>query len=241
MDKYEKLKSIIKTSKKIVVFSGAGISTCHPTNIKDFRSTDGLYNQKTSYGIKPEEIISHSFFMRNPKEFYEFYFDKMVFKDAKYNLCHKYFSSLDNCVAVITQNIDNLHQSAGSKNVLELHGSVFRNYCMKCNKFYHLNDLNLDRDGIPICDCGGMVKPDVVLYEEQLNQSIIKDSINFISSCDTLIVVGTSLTVYPAAGFLQYFNGENLIVINKQETQYDSKANLVFNEDMLEVIKKLQI
>ena len=234
MDKYKQLKEIIEKSEKIVLFTGAGISV--PSGIPDFRSDNGLYNEKTDDFISPEQIISHSYFMFNPKKFFEFYGNKMVYKKAKPNLAHEYFARLDN-VIVVTQNIDNLHQEAGSKIVYELHGSVKRNYCMKCRKYYDLDDIN--EKEVNYCNCGGIIKPDVVLYEEPLDDKVVYKAIEAINSCDTLIVVGTSLTVYPAAAYLRYFRGENLILINKSKTQYDHIANLVFNEDVVEVIKKI--
>ena len=198
---------------------------------------NGLYNEKTDDFISPEQIISHSYFMFNPKKFFEFYGNKMVYKKAKPNLAHEYFARLDN-VIVVTQNIDNLHQEAGSKIVYELHGSVKRNYCMKCRKYYDLDDIN--EKEVNYCNCGGIIKPDVVLYEEPLDDKVVYKAIEAINSCDTLIVVGTSLTVYPAAAYLRYFRGENLILINKSKTQYDHIANLVFNEDVVEVINKIK-
>ena len=235
MDKYKQLKEIIEKSEKIVLFTGAGISV--PSGIPDFRSDNGLYNEKTDDFISPEQIISHSYFMFNPKKFFEFYGNKMVYKKAKPNLAHEYFARLDN-VIVVTQNIDNLHQEAGSKLVYELHGSVKRNYCMKCRKYYDLDDIN--EKEVNYCNCGGIIKPDVVLYEEPLDDKVVYKAIEAINSCDTLIVVGTSLTVYPAAAYLRYFRGENLILINKSKTQYDHIANLVFNEDVVEVINKIK-
>ena len=235
MEKYNKLKEIIKNSKSIVLFTGAGISV--PSGIPDFRSDNGLYNEKIDDYITPEEIISHSYFKAFPDKFFEFYGNKMVYKNALPNLAHKYFASLDN-VVVVTQNIDNLHQMAGSKTVYELHGSVKRNYCMKCNKFYDLN--HIDPTVVNRCDCGGIIKPDVVLYEEPLNDKIVFKAIDEISKCDTLIVVGTSLTVYPAASYLRYFRGNNLVLINKSETKYDNIADLVFNEDIVSVIEKIK-
>ena len=217
-----------------MLFTGAGISV--PSGIPDFRSDNGLYNEKTDDFISPEQIISHSYFMFNPKKFFEFYGNKMVYKKAKPNLAHEYFARLDN-VIVVTQNIDNLHQEAGSKIVYELHGSVKRNYCMKCRKYYDLDDIN--EKEVNYCNCGGIIKPDVVLYEEPLDDKVVYKAIEAINSCDTLIVVGTSLTVYPAAAYLRYFRGENLILINKSKTQYDHIANLVFNEDVVEVINKI--
>ena len=210
MDKYKQLKEIIEKSEKIVLFTGAGISV--PSGIPDFRSDNGLYNEKTDDFISPEQIISHSYFIFNPKKFFEFYGNKMVYKKAKPNLAHEYFARLDN-VIVVTQNIDNLHQEAGSKIVYELHGSVKRNYCMKCRKYYDLDDIN--EKEVNYCNCGGIIKPDVVLYEEPLDDKVVYKAIEAINSCDTLIVVGTSLTVYPAAAYLRYFRGENLILINK--------------------------
>ena len=215
MNKIQKLKEIINTSKKIVIFSGAGLST--NSGIPDFRSADGLYNQKTNYMVTPEEIISHSFFMSNTKEFYSFYFDKMIYPNALPNLAHKYFADLEKKgkkVTVITQNIDDLHQMAGSSDVIELHGSVKRNYCMKCRKFYTLESIY--KKDVPYCDCGGIIKPDVVLYEEGLNQIDITRAIYEIQTCDTIIVVGTSLTVYPAASFVRYYRGDNLILLNNK-------------------------
>ncbi|MGM9970558.1 MAG: NAD-dependent protein deacylase [Anaeroplasma sp.] len=238
MDKIKRLKEIIDTSKKIVIFSGAGLST--NSGIPDFRSANGIYNQKYNSILNPEEIISHSFFMSNPNDFYSFYFSKMVYTDAMPNLAHQYFAKLEHqgkVSAVITQNIDDLHQMAGSKKVIELHGSIKRNYCMKCHKSYALEDI-LNRIP-PKCSCGGIIKPDVVLYEEELNYSCIKEAINEISNCDTLIVVGTSLTVYPAAGFVNYYNGNNLVLLNKSNTFLDSTANLVINDDIINIINEL--
>ena len=234
MEKYNKLKDIINNSKSIVLFTGAGISV--PSGIPDFRSDNGLYSEKVNGYITPEEIISHSYFMSHTKEFFEFYGNKMVYKNAKPNLAHKYFAGLDN-VIVVTQNIDNLHQEAGSKIVHELHGSVKRNYCMRCHKYYDLDEINEKK--VNYCNCGGIIKPDVVLYEEPLNDRVVNAALNAISKADTMIVVGTSLTVYPAAAYLRYFRGDNLILINKSKTQYDHIANLVFNEDVVEVIKKI--
>ena len=235
MTQYEQLKKIISESKKIVVFTGAGISV--PSGIPDFRSADGLYNEQTG-SISPEQIISHSFFIKNPKMFYEFYGKKMVYPNAKPNEAHIYFASLPNVSAVVTQNIDGLHQAAGSKRVFELHGSVLRNYCMKCHKFYDISQIDVTKPSY--CECGGMIKPDVVLYEEPLDERVVYPAIDAIAEADTLIVVGTSLVVYPAASYLQFFKGKHLILINKSSTSYDSSAELVFNEDVIQVIEKIK-
>lgn len=239
MDKYEELKDLIDNSQNIVVFTGAGISCPPPTNIKDFRSADGLYSEKYKGKLNPEVIISHDFFMNNPEEFFEFYFSKMVFKNALCNKAHLYFSSLQkkHNVVIVTQNIDGLHSKAGNKRVYELHGSVFRNYCTRCHRFYSLDDI--DTTKVPYCTCGGTIKPDVVLYGEMLNSDVIEEAINAIKNADLMIIVGTSLTVYPAASFVNYFKGNNLVLINKQNTQYDSNCRLVFNEDIISVIEKI--
>ena len=240
MNDLERLKEVIKSSKRIVVFSGAGLST--NSGIPDFRSANGIYSEKTKINISPEEIISHSFFMTNPKYFYEFYFSKMVYLNAMPNSAHKYFAKLEEegkVLAVVTQNIDNLHQMAGSKKVYELHGSIMRNYCMKCHKFYSLKDIYNEAFDIPYCSCGGIIKPDVVLYEEGLDNTTIENAIDAISKADTLIVVGTSLTVYPAASFIRYFRGENLVLLNKSHTQYDSYANIAIHDDIKNVIEYL--
>lgn len=237
----DRLKEVIKMSKRIVIFSGAGLST--NSGIPDFRSADGLYNQKSGFKVRPEEIISHSFFMKYPKEFYEFYFSKMIYKNAKPNLAHIYFAKLEKegkVLATVTQNIDNLHQEAGSKRVYELHGSVMRNYCMRCHKFYSLDDIFNEEHNIPKCECGGIIKPDVVLYEEGLDEATISGALDAISKADTLIVVGTSLTVYPAAGFIRYFRGNNLVLLNKSETPYDNMANIAIHDDIKNVIEYLE-
>lgn len=237
----EKLKEAIKESNRIVIFSGAGLST--NSGIPDFRSADGLYNQETGLNIRPEEIISHTFFVNNPDYFFSFYFDKMVYLDAKPNLAHKYFAKLEKegkVLAVVTQNIDNLHQMAGSQNVIELHGSVERNYCMKCHKFYPLKEVYNEKHLIPHCSCGGIIKPDVVLYEENLDETAITKALEAISTADMLIVVGTSLTVYPAAGFIRYFNGKHLVLLNKSETRYDDMASIAIHDDIKNVIKALE-
>lgn len=234
-----KLKEAIKESKRIVVFSGAGLST--NSGIPDFRSANGIYNQKLNYRVRPEEIISHSFFMKYPEDFYKFYYEKMIYKYALPNSAHEYFAELEKegkVTAVVTQNIDNLHQLAGSKNVIELHGSVMRNFCMKCHKFYHLDFMSFD--GVPTCDCGGIIKPDVVLYEEGLDSKDIEMAICHIEHADMLIVVGTSLTVYPAAGFIRYFHGKHLVLLNKTATQYDDMASIVIHDDIKNVIEELK-
>lgn len=239
-DKYIKLKQMIKDSKSIVVFSGAGIST--ESGIKDFRSDNGLYNEKINAEYTPEEIISHSFFINHTLEFYNYYKEKMMPIDAKPNLGHIYFANLEKenkRVIVITQNIDGLHQKAGSNNVIELHGSIYRNYCMDCNAFYDASYVKNSKD-IPRCTkCGGIIKPDVVLYQESLNEFDMQRAISAIMTSDTMIIVGTSLNVYPAAGFIRYFKGNNLILINKQKTNYDDMCDMVFNENIVDVIKKI--
>ena len=233
-----KLKQIIDKSTNIVVFTGAGISV--PSGIPDFRSANGIYNQKSGFSYSPEEIISHSFFWAHPEEFYQFYFDKMVYPDAKPNKAHLYFAKLGKkkMVKIVTQNIDGLDFDAGSKIVYEIHGSIKRNHCTKCNKFYALKDLN--KKGVPYCDCGGIIKPDVILYEEGLDEYMITSSIRAIEAADAVIVIGTSLQVYPAASFVRYYPGSNLVLINKSKTPYDRYANLVINDDIINVIEELE-
>ena len=219
------LKQWISESRRIVFFGGAGVST--ESNIPDFRSVDGLYNQ--SYAYPPETILSHSFYERKPEEFFRFYRNKMLFPDASPNAVHLALAKLETAgklSAVITQNIDGLHQAAGSQNVLELHGSVLRNYCERCNRFYPMEDI-LHSEGIPRCSCGGRIKPDVVLYEESLDSSVLNRSIAHIRQADMLIIGGTSLTVYPAAGLIDYYQGDKLVVINKSVTPRDKYADLV--------------
>jgi len=233
---YEDLKRVIDENENIVFFGGAGVST--ESNIPDFRSTDGLYHQKYKY--PPEVILSHTFFIGHPKDFFEFYREKMVYKDAKPNLAHIALARLEKegkLLGVITQNIDVLHQAAGSKNVIELHGSVHRNYCMNCKKFYPL-DFVLNSSGVPRCSCGGIVKPDVVLYEEPLNDKAIEDAILLIQKADVLIVGGTSLNVYPAAGLINFFRGKHLILINKTQTPADRSAKMIIREPIGEVLGK---
>ena len=228
------LKDIIKNSEYIVFFGGAGVST--ESGIPDFRSVDGLYHQRYKY--PPEMILSHSFYMKNTEEFYEFYREKMLFKEVQPNDAHKALAKLERegkLKAVITQNIDGLHQAGGSRNVYELHGSVHRNYCMKCHKFYGLEEI-LQGTGVPKCECGGTIKPDVVLYEEGLDQETLDGAIKHIQNADTLIIGGTSLTVYPAAGLIQYFRGKNLVLMNRDVTSMDSKADLVVNDSIGKVL-----
>lgn len=239
MSSIQQLQNIIDHSKRIVFFGGAGVST--ESGIPDFRSVDGLYNQK--YDYPPEQILSHTFFMHNTEEFYRFYRDKMLCLDKKPNKAHFKLAELENAgklAAVVTQNIDGLHQSAGSKKVYELHGSVLRNYCMKCGKFYSAEYIK-DSTGIPRCECGGIIKPDVVLYEEGLDDSTVSGALSAIQSADTLIIAGTSLTVYPAAGFIRYFNGDNIVLINRDETPFDQNADLVFHEKVGELLDKINI
>ncbi|MDY3909890.1 MAG: NAD-dependent protein deacylase [Eubacterium sp.] len=238
MDELTTLQHWVDECSNIVFFGGAGVST--ESNIPDFRSVDGLYNQE--YDYPPETILSHTFFMRNTNEFYRFYRNKMLFPDAQPNKAHIALAGLEKegkLKAVITQNIDGLHQKAGSKEVLELHGSVLRNYCMKCHKFFSLEDI-MAQDGIPKCECGGTVKPDVVLYEEGLDSDILERSINHIRHADMLIIGGTSLAVYPAAGLIDYFTGNRLVLINKDKTARDSHADLVINEPIGEVLGQLK-
>ena len=236
--KIDELRKIVEESDNIVFFGGAGVST--ESGIPDFRSVDGLYNQKYKY--PPETIISHSFYRSNPEEFYRFYKDKMIFADAKPNKAHLKLAELEQqgkLKAVITQNIDGLHQMAGSRNVIELHGSVHRNYCEKCHKFYDL-DYIVKSEGVPRCqECGGIVKPDVVLYEEALDDNNMSRALEYISQADTLIIGGTSLVVYPAAGLIRYFRGRKLVVINMSPTQSDRNADLLIADKIGDVLGSL--
>ncbi len=235
----QRLNEAIKESDYIVFFGGAGVST--ESGIPDFRSVDGLYNQKYKY--PPETIISHSFYKRNPEEFYRFYKDKMIFRDAKPNAAHLKLAELEKAgklKAVITQNIDGLHQMAGSKEVLELHGSIHRNYCEKCHKFYDL-DYVVQSEGVPRCQCGGIVKPDVVLYEEGLDNETISRAVNHIRKADMLIIGGTSLVVYPAAGFIDYFKGDHLVVVNMSPTSRDQYADLLISQRIGEVFSQIEV
>lgn len=233
------LQEIIDNSDNIVFFGGAGVST--ESGIPDFRSVDGLYNQK--YDYPPETILSHTFFMSHTREFYKFYRDKLIVKNVQPNAAHTALARLEEkgkLKAVITQNIDGLHQMAGSKNVLELHGSTLRNYCTECGKFYGVEAVE-NSDDVPRCECGGIIKPDVVLYEEMLNDKVIQKSVKYISEADVLIIGGTSLNVYPAAGFINYFSGRHLVIINKAATSADKNADLVINEPIGEVLGSLEI
>ena len=240
MSLIEQLQQIIDSHDRIVFFGGAGVST--ESGIPDFRSQDGLYHMQYKY--PPETIISHSFFMRNPEEFWRFYRDKMLITGAEPNPAHKKLAELEaagKLTAVVTQNIDGLHQKAGSKNVFELHGSTLRNYCMKCGAFYGFDDL-MKMDMVPHCTkCGGMVKPDVVLYEEGLDSDIINGAVKAIRDADCLIIGGTSLVVYPAAGLIDYFRGDTLVLINKSATARDAGADLVITDPIGEVFSQIRV
>lgn len=238
-EKIQQLQSILDAGKRIVFFGGAGVST--ESGIPDFRSEDGLYRQK--YRYDPETILSHTFFIEKTSEFYEYYRDKMAVTDVLPNVTHKFLVSLETAgklAGIITQNIDGLHQAAGSKKVTELHGSIHRNYCMNCHKFHPLSVIKGSPD-IPHCDCGGIIKPDVVLYEESLKDADIETTLSLLSSADVLIVAGTSLSVYPAASFLRYFSGKHLVLINKSATAYDSHADLLIQAGLGEIFSKLKI
>lgn len=235
----EILQQMIDASSRIVFFGGAGVST--ESGIPDFRSVDGLYNQK--YDYPPETILSHTFYMKRPDEFFRFYRDKMLCLDAKPNTAHKVLAKLEaqgKLTAVVTQNIDGLHQAAGSRKVLELHGSVLRNYCEKCGAFHAVEEI-VDSTGVPACSCGGRIKPDVVLYEEGLDQSILQESVRVISEADMLIIGGTSLAVYPAAGLIDYYQGNRLVLINRTPTQRDTKADLVITGSIGEVFSQIDL
>ena len=234
MTKISQLQEIIDSSDNIVFFGGAGVST--ESGIPDFRSADGIYSRT------PEELVSHTYYMEHTEEFFEFYKENLIFKDAEPNPAHYKLAELEKkgkLKAVITQNIDGLHQKAGSKNVLELHGSVHRNYCQVCGEGYDV-DYILESDGVPKCSCGGIIKPDVVLYEEPLNNAVLNFSIDYIQNAETLIIGGTSLVVYPAAGLINYFHGKNLVLINKSQTPYDDFASLVINDAIGEVFSKIE-
>ena len=232
------LQQIINESSNIVFFGGAGVST--ESGIPDFRSVDGLYKQRFEY--PPEEILSHTFFVNHTEYFYDFYREKMLALDARPNDAHiklAQFEKSGKLSAVVTQNIDGLHQMAGSKNVYELHGSVHRNYCMNCHKFYDAEYIK-NSEGIPRCECSGIIKPDVVLYEEGLNDDVVSGAINAIANADCLIVAGTSLNVYPAAGFIRYFNGKYFVLINRDKTPADSSADLVIHDSVGKILSKIR-
>lgn len=236
-DKIEEFKQWVNTSDNIVFFGGAGVST--ESGIPDFRSVDGLYNQ--SYDYPPETILSHTFYIRKPEEFFRFYRNKMLFPNAKPSTTHIKLAKLEEqgkLKGVITQNIDGLHQKAGSKHVIELHGSVLRNYCERCGKFYGV-DAIINSEGIPLCECGGRIKPDVVLYEEGLNEENINEAVRLIKNADVLIVGGTSLGVYPAAGLIDYYRGNKLVLINKSKTPYDNRADLLINDSLGKVFSEI--
>lgn len=240
MESVQELVQIVKESNNIVFFGGAGVST--ESGIPDFRSASGLYSKKLNRNFTPEQAVSHSFFLRYPEEFYDFYKKNLVYPKAKPNACHTALAKLEEMgklKAIVTQNIDGLHQAAGSKNVYELHGSVLRNYCMDCREFYNAEFI-MEADGVPRCSkCGGIVKPDVVLYEEGLDDRIISGAVSAIADADTLIIGGTSLVVYPAAGLIDYFKGKNLVLINKSATSADRRANLIIHENIGQVMQKV--
>ena len=243
-EKIEKLKNIIRESQNMVFFGGAGVST--ESGVPDFRSENGLYNAVQKYGCSPEELLSYSFFMSRPEVFYDYYKNNLIYPDAKPNPAHMALAKLEamgKLKAVITQNVDGLHQLAGSQKVLDLHGTVLKNHCMSCSQKYDLNyvmDPANSIDHVPKCRiCGGLVRPEVVLYEEALDDQVINQAIRAISSADTMIVGGTSLVVYPAAGLINYFKGKNLVLINKSSTQYDQRANLVINDAIGKVFERI--
>lgn len=236
---YEELKRVIEESDNIVFLGGAGVST--ESNIPDFRSADGLYNAKREFGYPPEVLLSRSFFDRHTDIFYDYYKKNLIYKNAMPNAAHFSLAKLEHLgklKAVVTQNIDNLHQMAGSKRVLELHGSVMRNYCMKCHKFHSLDEI-MAQEGIPYCECGGIIKPDVVLYEEGLDNDIWNDAHTAISKADVLIVGGTSLMVYPAASLVGAYKGKKLVLINKSKTKYEDTAAIVINEKIGSVLSEV--
>jgi len=237
MEEINKLREIVNRSKRIAFFGGAGVST--ESGIPDFRSVDGLYHQQWDY--PPETILSHTFFMEKPEEFYRFYRAKMICTDAKPNAAHLKLAKWEEegkLTGIVTQNIDGLHQAAGSKRVYELHGSVLRNYCMKCGKFHGIEAIT-QSEGIPRCECGGIIKPDVVLYEEGLDDEVVNGAVRAIASADTLIIGGTSLNVYPAAGLINYFNGSDLVIVNMSPTQMDSKAGLLVCDKIGKVFSEI--
>ncbi|MBQ8080619.1 MAG: NAD-dependent protein deacylase [Clostridia bacterium] len=233
------LRRWVTQAKRIVFFGGAGVST--ESGIPDFRSVNGLYRQQ--YAYPPEEILSHSFFMANPQEFFRFYRAKMLCPDAQPNAAHRRLAEWEKCgklSAVVTQNIDGLHQKAGSRHVCELHGSVLRNHCLRCGKFYSVETI-LRSEGVPRCDCGGIIKPDVVLYEESLDEAVMEDALTAIRTSDLLIIGGTSLTVYPAAGFIHYFQGDHLVLINRDPTPQDRHADLLIRDPIGRTLEEIDI
>ncbi|MCH4239320.1 MAG: NAD-dependent protein deacylase [Oscillospiraceae bacterium] len=237
MDQIAQLQQMLNQSRQVVFFGGAGVST--ESGIPDFRSTDGLYHQK--YPFPPETMLSHTFYRQHPEEFFAFYRDKMLYPQAKPNAAHRKLAELEQAgklTAVVTQNIDGLHQAAGSQKVFELHGSVLRNYCERCGKFYPAETI-LSSSGVPHCSCGGIIKPDVVLYEEGLNQDVMEGAVRAIMDADMLIIAGTSLVVYPAAGLIRYYRGNRLVLINKSATPADAAANLVLHEPVGKVLAQL--
>ncbi len=239
LSKIEQLQRIIDNSKRIVFFGGAGVST--ESGIPDFRSVDGLYNQK--YKFPPETILSHDFFVYHPEEFYDFYRDKMLCLDAQPDRAHSWLARLEQkgrLTAIVTQNIDGLHQKAGSKRVYELHGTVHKNYCQKCRRFYDAEYI-LNSTGIAKCECGGIIKPEVVLYDEGLDLDIVDAAIRAIETSDTMIVAGTSLTVYPAAGLIRYFKGNNIVLINHDATSFDDNADLVIHDSVGKILSQINI
>lgn len=240
--KIEQFRDILEESQKLTFFGGAGVSTA--SGIPDFRSSKGILVQDSGHTATPEEIISHSFAVANPETFFDFYFDKMVHDEAEPNDAHKFLvhleSNLDKDVSIITQNIDGLHEKAGSSQVYDLHGSIWKNYCTKCGRFYRIDELEKDQDGIPRCvDDGGIVRPDVTLYEEQLDSGTLQGAVQSIQEADTLIVAGTSLAVYPAAGLLDYFSGDNIVVVNKSAIQTNRSDALTFEADISEIFSQL--
>lgn len=238
-ERVEQFVKILEESNNIVFFGGAGVSTA--SNIPDFRSSTGLYSKKLNQSFTPEQAVSHTFFVQHQEDFFEFYKKNLIYPDAKPNACHIALAKLEKMgklKAIVTQNIDGLHQAAGSKTVYELHGSVLRNYCTRCMEFYDAKYI-MEADGVPKCKkCGSVIKPDVVLYEEGLDDNVLNGAIHAISQADTLIIGGTSLIVYPAAGLINYFRGTNLVLINQSATPADSKADLVIHEDIAEVFKE---
>lgn len=242
MDSIQKLHDILQQSRHLCVFTGAGISV--PSGIPDFRSAEGIYSQKTHTRYRPEEMISHSFFMRHPDLFYTFYKSKMLYPNAKPNAAHRFFAQLEQegkTVSVVTQNIDGLHQAAGSSHVYELHGSVHRNYCHRCGRFFSMEELLALPGEVPRCpDDGEIIKPDVVLYEEPLDDRVVRGALHAIGEADTLLIIGTSLVVYPAAAYVRYFQGEHLALINKTPTPMDNEAEIALYDDVVKVIGQLE-